>query len=243
MRGPVRWLSWIWSRVGDVSNLAWIFPNAWLTAVSAMPVVLVGVVGYINNISPILWVPIAIVSACFAMILAHLCLNFCERREIKEKSRLSVATSPLKIIFDPKNALNRFWSLEAIYIKNRDGKKIYQGHNWEYRVLVRNVSPKTVKNVEASIETMGADPHRPQQTCFDVSKDKYATLKPGQEKFVILRRWTNPPILAGMMVGDAYGPIKITITGDDVLATSKTFHFNPEHTPMVSELESTGESL
>lgn len=143
--------------------------------------------------------------------------------------------SPLVIIFDPKNKLDRFWSLEAIY-REVDGEKIYQGHNWEYRVLVKNVSLKTVKNVDVFTETLGADPQRPQQTHFDGSKEKSTTLHPNQEKFVMLLRWSNPPILAGMMAGDAYGPIKITVTGDDVLATSKTFRFNPENIPMISEL-------
>ncbi len=55
---------------------------------------------------------------------------------------------------------------------------------------------------------------------------------------VLIRRWFNPPIVAGMVASEnAYGPIKMTASADDVFPTTKIFRFEPDRTPMIFELD------
>jgi len=149
--------------------------------------------------------------------------------------RLGMAPeSPLEIIFNPANPHRRFWSLEQA--KDQTGQPI-PGHLWwEYRVLIRNKSAKTVRNVNATVEAIGPMPTRPEPTQFDINKQQLIDLHPLGETLAILRRWFNPPIVVGMVMGGAYGPIKMTVSGDDVLPDTKYFHFEPENVPMISEI-------
>lgn len=142
--------------------------------------------------------------------------------------------SPLEIIFDPENSHGRFWSLEQM--RDETGNPV-PGHLWwEYRVMIRNKSGKTVRNVKATVEAIGPMPSRPEPSQFDINKKSQMDLNPHMEELVLLRRWYNPPIMAGMVMGGAYGPIKLKVSADDVLPATKFFHFEPEKTPMISEI-------
>lgn len=143
-------------------------------------------------------------------------------------------SSPLEIIFDAGNSLRRFWSIEQA--QDAEGKVI-PGHSyWEYRVLIRNRSSKTLRNVKVTVEAIGPMPTRPEPSQFDINKRHSLDLSPHEEVLALLRRWFNPPIVAGMACGGAYGPIKVTVSADDVLPATKFFHFEPETTPMISEI-------
>ncbi len=140
--------------------------------------------------------------------------------------------SPLEIIFDPTNPGRKYWSIEPI--RDENGKPI--GTHWEYRALIKNNSPKTLRNVKVVVEATGPLPHRPESSHFDINKQQLIDLHPQDEALAVIRRWFNPPIVVGMACGtDIYGPIKMTASADDVPPTTKLFHFNPEQTPMIFE--------
>ena len=140
---------------------------------------------------------------------------------------------PIKIIFDQANPNRRFWSIEPM--RDETGKQI-PGTFWEYRALIRNMSAKTQRNVKVIVEAIGPMPTRPEPSQFDINKKHLIDLNPGEEALVLIRRWYNPPIVAGMACGtDVYGPIKMTASADDVVPTIKLFHFDPERTPMIFE--------
>ena len=139
----------------------------------------------------------------------------------------------LEITFDPQNSGRKFWSMEAAPPAVGETKaRPY----WEYRALVRNISSKTVKNVKAVVEAIGPMPTRPELSYFDIDKQPVRDLAPGEGSLVVIRRWPIPVKAVGFLVGDGYGPIKVTAFGDDVRATSKLFRFAYEETPMISEL-------
>jgi hypothetical protein len=140
---------------------------------------------------------------------------------------------PIKIIFDPTNPNRRFWSIEPM--RDETGKQT-PGSFWEYRALIKNVSAKTLRNVKVTVEASGPMPTRPEQSLFDINKKPLVDLNPEEEALVLVRRWFNPHIVAGMACGiDMYGPIKMTASADDVSPTIKIFHFDPEQTPMIFE--------
>jgi hypothetical protein len=140
--------------------------------------------------------------------------------------------SPLQIIFDSSNPGRKFWSIEPI--KDETGKA--KGTHWEYRTLIKNNSPKTLKNVKVIVEAVGPLPHRPEPSYFDINKQPLIDLHPQAEALAVIRRWYNPPIVAGLAVGeDIYGPIKMTASADDVPPKTKFFHFDPMRTPMIWE--------
>jgi hypothetical protein len=90
--------------------------------------------------------------------------------------------------------------------------------------------------VKAVVEAIGPLPSRPAPSYFDINKQQLIDLHPQEEALAVIRRWFNPPIVAGMASGtDIYGPIKMTASADDVLPTTKFFHFDPEQTPMIFE--------
>lgn len=156
------------------------------------------------------------------------------RSRFPTKSAGLAQDSPLEIIFDVQNPHKRFWSLEQA--RDEAGAPV-PGHLWwEYRVLIRNKSARTVRNVKATVEAIGPMPSRPEPSQFDASKKSQTDLNPYTEELVLLRRWYNPPIMAGMVMGGAYGPIKMKVSADDVLPATKFFHFEPEKTPMISEV-------
>ena len=141
-------------------------------------------------------------------------------------------SSPLEIIFDLSNPGRKFWSIETA--KDDNGKA--KGTFWEYRALIRNNSPTTLRNVKAVVEAIGPMPSRPEPSYFDINKQQLIDLNPHDEALAVIRRWFNPPIVVGMASGtDIYGPIKMTVSANDVPPTAKLFHFDPERTPMIFE--------
>jgi hypothetical protein len=141
---------------------------------------------------------------------------------------------PLEILFDPANPNRKFWSLEPAF--DPDGKPV--GSHWEYRAAIRNKSARTLRNVAVTVEATGPMPTRPQQSLFDLNKKSVIDLRPGEEALVVVRRWYYPPIVVGMAVGeDIYGPIKMVAGADDVLPSTKYFHFDPMKEPMIYEFK------
>jgi hypothetical protein len=143
--------------------------------------------------------------------------------------------NPLEIIFDPTNPGKKFWSIEQM--RDESGKQV-PGSFWEYRALIKNTSPKTLRNVKVTVEAVGILPSRPEPSQFDINKKHLIDLTPDEEVLVLIRRWFNPPIVVGMLANEnAYGPIKMTASADDVFPTTKIFRFEPERTPMIFELD------
>ncbi len=142
----------------------------------------------------------------------------------------------LEIIFDPTNPARRFWSIEQM--RNEAGEQI-AGTFWEYRAVIKNKSARTVRNAKVTVEAIGIMPTRPELSLFDINKKSLIDLTPGEESLAVIRRWFNPPIVQGMVIGEgAYGPIKMTASADDVLPATKVFQFDPMQTPMIFELDS-----
>jgi hypothetical protein len=141
-------------------------------------------------------------------------------------------SSPFGIIFDPANPNRRFWSIEA----TQDQKTGKPFSFWEYRALVRNNSANTVRNVKVTVEAVGPLPTRPELSVFDVNRQQLIDLHPREETLFMIRRWFNPPFVPGLVIGGAYGPIKVTVSGDDVLPVTKLFRFDPSEQPMIAEI-------
>ena len=141
----------------------------------------------------------------------------------------------LEIIFDPTNSGRRFWSIEQM--RNEAGEQI-AGTFWEYRAVIKNKSSRTVRNAKVTVEAIGDLPTRSELSQFDINKKSLLDLTPDEEALVVIRRWFNPPIVHGMVIGEgAYGPIKMTASADDVLPATKVFQFDPMQTPMIFELD------
>lgn len=119
-------------------------------------------------------------------------------------------------------------------MRDENGKQT-GGSFWEYRAIVKNTSARTLRNVKVTVEAVGDLPTRPEPSQFDINKKHLFDLTPDEEALVLIRRWFNPPIVAGMVIGEAYGPIKMTANADDVRPTTKIFHFDPMKTPMIFE--------
>jgi len=148
-------------------------------------------------------------------------------------AQFPLSSRPIKIIFDQANTNRKFWSIEPM--RDETGKQT-AGSFWEYRALIKNASAKTLRNVKVTVEAIGLMPTRPEPSQFDINKKNLVDLNPDEEALVLVRRWFNPPRVAGMMCGEGiYGPIKMTASADDVSPTIKLFHFDPERTPMIFE--------
>ena len=144
------------------------------------------------------------------------------------------APRALAISFDRENPHQHFWSMES----PKDERGVKQpGVFWEYRVLVTNVSRKTVRNVRVVVEGQGALPLRPQQVTFDIDGSQtMPRLNPQESRLAAVLRWPIPVVQAGMVVGeDAYGPLRIVVSGDDVQTSTKTLRFDYQRTPMLFE--------
>jgi len=83
--------------------------------------------------------------------------------------------SPLRISFDTTNPNKKFWSLEPM--KDVIGKQV-AGSVWEYRAMISNDSPRTVRNVKVVVEAIGAMPTRPELSPFDLNKKPIIDLNP-----------------------------------------------------------------
>jgi hypothetical protein len=150
-------------------------------------------------------------------------------------SSLRSHETPLEIIFNPANPNKKFWSIEPM--KDENGKQI-AGSFWEYRAVIKNKSARTVRNVKVIVEAIGVMPTRPEHSHFDINQKPLIDLTPDEETLAVIRCWHNPPIVAGMAIGEGiYGPIKMTASADDVLPSTKFFQFDPMKTPMIYELD------
>jgi hypothetical protein len=67
---------------------------------------------------------------------------------------------PLVILFDRANKNQKYWSLKPVL--DVDGKQV-GGSYWEYRVVIRNQSHKTLRNVITIVEAIGPMPQLPIQ--------------------------------------------------------------------------------
>jgi len=163
-----------------------------------------GIINIIPHLS-VWWLVGALVVLCTWIFEAS--FRITERLSETIASSLRSHESPLEIIFDPTNPGRRFWSTEPM--KDENGKQI-AGSFWEYRAVIKNKSVRTVRDVKVTVEAIGTMPTRPEPSQFDINKKPLIDLTPNEETLAVIRRWFNPPIVAGMIIGDAYGPIKMT---------------------------------
>ncbi len=142
--------------------------------------------------------------------------------------------NPLRIIFDAKNPERRFWSLENTPNPN-DHNKNYPPH-WEYRIEIENTSNKTIKNVRVTKEHIGQLPTRAEHQLFDITKTPSYDIHPKCKALVPIITWPEPKIQVGKLQGAsawAYGPIRITASGDDIEPTTRLFLFNWQEEQML----------
>jgi len=147
---------------------------------------------------------------------------------------VSITGSHLEIIFDAKNPARRFWSVESFLGENDDKKT--PDVFWEYRVEIKNKSSKTVKNVSVTTEHTGQMPIRPMDHSFDKTQTIACDLRPGCSELIPIVRWPIPIRQVGMLAGDTaleYGPIKVTVSGDDTKPATRVFSFNYQEEPML----------
>jgi hypothetical protein len=112
------------------------------------------------------------------------------RLSTEEKLREALdGRSPLEIIFDSNNPNKKFWSLEPM--KDEAGRPA-PGSFCEYRAMIRNTSPRTVRNVKVTVEAIGVMPTRPELSHFDLNKKPIIDLNPNEETLAVIRRWPNP---------------------------------------------------
>lgn len=149
--------------------------------------------------------------------------------------RLAGGMPPLEIIFNPNNPLGRFWSIETPECE-------FGPHsipNWKYKVEIKNNSSKTIRNVSLESEFVGQIPDGPFEHIFDKTNKTYCDLKPKCSVFITILRWPARP-LPGMLAGAgalAYGPIKVTVSGDDIKPISGKFQFDYQREPMLFDYQ------
>ena len=141
--------------------------------------------------------------------------------------------SPLKIIFDPANPARRFWSLENNPNPNDPNRNFPP--SWEYRIEVKNISSKTMKNVRVTVEHIGPLPQRPEQRMFDITKTHSYDINPDIGVLVPVVRFdpTPRPGLLAFSSALAYGPIKVTATAEDTPPVERVFQFDYQQTPAI----------
>jgi hypothetical protein len=86
-------------------------------------------------------------------------------------------------------------------------------------------------------ERTGQMPERPTDHFLDKTQKQTCDLKPRCSELVSLIRWPIPIRQVGMLAGEsalAYGPIKVTVSGDDVKPATKVFRFDYQREPMIS---------
>jgi hypothetical protein len=132
-------------------------------------------------------------------------------------------TSPLEIIFEPLNPNRYYWSIEtSIDDYGRIIKTV-----WEHRVLIRNESGSTLKNVSVKIERGGAIPDKPRRGLFIRTKKDSCDLQPRCEELVaVIESPISKKTPIGGLSGFAYGPIKITASADGVPPVERWFDFD-----------------
>ena len=141
----------------------------------------------------------------------------------KSKRDFQDQESPLEIIFEPLNPDRQFWSMEA----PRDAYGRIIKTVWEHRVLIRNQSDATLRNISVMIERSGAIPDKPHRGLFIRTQKDACDLQPGcGELIAIIESPINKKTPIGGIPGFAYGPIKITASADDVSPAVRWFDFD-----------------
>lgn len=168
------------------------------------------------------------------IILLNVIWIFYKILKSKEEKVTQIA-NPLEIIFDPTNPAKQFWSIECI--KDNDGK--VTGHYWEYRVKIFNNSDVTIRNIRVEAESLGHMSCKASNCKFDKKKSETTDLNPKCYELVAVHEWPEPKIQAGMLSGSsgraAYGPLKITVSADNVPAYTKLFDVDFENEHMLIE--------
>lgn len=142
--------------------------------------------------------------------------------------------SPLHIEFDENNPHRQFWGV--IMLSDPSGESGEPVPCWEYRIKVKNTSRVSLKNVRATREFLGVMPSMPKYLEFYLNKANITTLDPGGCDFISVMLW--PKIFkddsrhrVGMLTGPSvwdYGPIRITISAENVKSSTKNFLCNHE---------------
>jgi len=136
--------------------------------------------------------------------------------------------SPLEIIFDPNNSMERFWSIE--------------GTDWVYRLEIKNNSGKTLKNVSVTAEHTGSISKRPANLIFDKTKTTNCDINPNCSELVPIVRWPvffeKPKNSKGWpRVSPAYyETIKVAASANDTKAVIRRFKFNYKKVPMLHQI-------
>lgn len=193
-----------------------------------------------GNQGPAVQALIAIGAAWVVIFLVRLCLAP-SRLHAQAETRIreleaEMAKSPLEILFDAKNPGNRFCSSEC---KQSAHAPADFEHYHECRVEIRNSSSRrTVKNVRVVIEHIGIMPRRPMAMPFDSTQSDLHDLHPQCSALAPVARWPHPKIRPGALAGasaEAYGPIAVSVSGDDVLPARKVFKFDWQRDVMIYE--------
>jgi hypothetical protein len=148
---------------------------------------------------------------------------------------LPESKTPLEIIFDLNNPGEQFWKKRQA--KDKGGKLIPK-MVLEYRIGVRNMSLKTIRNVCVSIETLGLIPIDPRDMVFQKGDKVSLDISPGYMELVPVW-WVWPP-----EAGDAWGPtatafhgpIRVTARGDDVYPAQAEFDYFSDQIPALVQI-------
>jgi hypothetical protein len=69
-----------------------------------------------------------------------------------------------------------------------------------------------------------------------MERQRQTDLHPGEEKLVVIFRWSFPVRQAGMLAGPSrleYGPLKITATAEDTQPSVRIFQVDYEREPII----------
>jgi len=156
--------------------------------------------------------------------------SFRVTRRLRGAIDLHKSQAALEIIFDPSNPHKKFWS--RILIQMRPNGLPVQYCD-EYRVLIRNNSNKTITNVNVARESSGFCPILSEDILFQKDGKAVNNLDPGRSEIVNIF-WVYPP-QAGDAWGETakafHGPIKITVSGEDVPPAECEFDYCPDELP------------
>lgn len=135
---------------------------------------------------------------------------------------------PIEIRYDNGSSHHHFYRLIS---KNLDGEN-KSIPCYEYGVRIKNISRKTLKDVNVTIAFNGSQKIFPEFRKSDLTGTTHYNINPKSEVFVPLiwlpaPRKRLPGYLCYKSAWD-YGPIKVTVSALDKKACVKIFHFNWE---------------
>jgi hypothetical protein len=146
------------------------------------------------------------------------------------KAREGTPAASLEIIFDVANPAKRFWS-RILTRGHFDAQPT--SYCDEYRVLIRNRSEKTIRNVSVSREANGYFPTLAEDMLFQKDGKRLRDLDPGRSELVNIF-WVHPP-QAGDAWGETarafHGSIKVMVSGEDVPPAECEFDYCPDELP------------